>query len=122
MLKIHSKDGSTNNLDLADEEQAKLWLERLRNPEVQAKITGATLVGRNASPVQCSLIRPEGFTQVFYWPELLEPDGAMKGGEKITCFADDVRITIMLHRAQPALRVSILKTGKQRFNPVLRNG
>lgn len=122
MLRIHSKDGSTSHLDLTDEAQAKAWLERLRDPSVQQKITGATLVGKNATPIQCSLVRPEGFSQVFYWPELLEPDGSMKGGEKITCFADDVRVTIMLHRAQAALRVSILKTGKQRFNPVLRNG
>lgn len=151
MLKIHTSDGLTSRVDLADEAQAKEWLQRLRDPAFQQSITGATIVqktagrykcpkcgkpgrfecsdcGRleqeyNGSAVQYSLARPEGFVQIFYWPEAILPneESKVKGGEKVTCFVDDIRITVMVHRSQPSVRISLLKTGKQRYNPFTRD-
>jgi hypothetical protein len=68
---------------------------------------------------QYSLPRPEGFSKVNYHIEQYSHttgDG-MKEGEKVICFADDVRATLVVHHSQPAIRVSILKIGKQRYNP-----
>lgn len=147
MLKIHTSDGMTSHIDLSDEQQARDWLKRLRDQDFQRAITGATIIqkthgrfkcpkctstgrfqcpkcGRldneyNGQSVQYSLARPEGFQQIFYLAEGIEPDeqARIKGGEKITCFVDDIRVTVMVHRSQPSVRIALLKTGKQRYNP-----
>ena len=71
--------------------------------------------------VQYSLSRPNGYDQVFYLAEHIEPDASIKlrGGEKITCFAGDARVALMAHAGQPAVRITLLKTGKQRYNPIM---
>jgi len=69
--------------------------------------------------VQYSLSRPDGFDSVFYEVERLdpEPDSKVRGGEKVTCFVGDLRATMMVHAGQPSVRVTLLKTGKRRYNP-----
>lgn len=119
VLKIHTNNGKTARVDLEDEGQAKEWLQRLSDPEFQAAITGMTVAQRG---VQYSLPRPIGFREILYLAELVAPDQErrIKGGERITCIAGDVRATVMVHQAQRAVRVSLLRTGKQRFNPMAR--
>lgn len=118
MLKIHTNDGRTDQIDLTDETQAKAWLSRHSNQQDQKAITGATLI---QGGVQYSLSKPVGFGQIFYLPENIEVEGdETKGGERLTCFVDDIRLTLMVHRSQPSIRVSIHKTGKLRFNPQTR--
>jgi hypothetical protein len=148
MLKIHTSDGQTTRLDLSDEEQAKEWLERLKNRNFQATIRGISVVqeceGRFKCPnckrtaklvcascghsehgvtcgsgVQYSLSRPADFGDVFYLVENVKPDKDLRirGGEKVTCFTDNIRICLMVHRMQKASRVTVMKTGKHRFNP-----
>jgi hypothetical protein len=70
--------------------------------------------------VQYTLSRPEGFDQFYYHVEDMERDDleGLKGAEKITCFVDDVRITMVVHREQPSTRIALLKTGRQRYNPL----
>jgi hypothetical protein len=119
VLKIHTNDGKTARVDLEDEGQAKEWLQLLGDPEFQATITGMTVAHKG---VQYSLPRPIGFNEVLFLAEHVSPDSErkVKGGERVTCIAGDVRATVMVHRAQRAVRVSLLRTGKQRFNPMAK--
>jgi len=57
---------------------------------------------------------------MYFHVEKIEQDVSKrnKGGEKITCFVDDIRATVLGHAAQPSVRISLLKTGKQRYNPM----
>jgi hypothetical protein len=52
----------------------------------------------------------------------VEPSGRVKGGEKVLLYADDVRLSVMAHAEQPAVRVSLSKVGKRRFDPNTRIG
>jgi hypothetical protein len=69
--------------------------------------------------VQYSLSKPDGFTPVFYAIENIEPDedSKIRGGEKVICFSGATRVTMMVHNSQPSVRVTLLKIGKQRYNP-----
>jgi len=69
--------------------------------------------------VQYSLSRPAEFERVFYVAERIEPDedARLRGGERIICFADGVKVSMMVHACQSAARISLTKTGKQRYNP-----
>lgn len=118
MLKVHTSDGLTIKVDLSDRVQAKIWLEKLKNPAYQASLSGLTITCKGA---QYSLPRPRGFNNIFFHAESIEPDEEhrVKGGERIMCVFDDVRLAMMVHNSQPAARVSIFKTGKQRFNPLI---
>ncbi len=116
MLKIHTSNGQTALIDLEDEDRAREWIARFGDPSFQSTITGLTIANRG---VQYSLPRPVGFQQVSFHAELVETDLSrrIKGGERVTCFAGDVRATIMVHKEQRAAKMSLLHTGKQRFNP-----
>lgn len=118
MLKVHTTDGKTVRLDLEDEQQAREWLLQLRDAEYQASITGLTVAYRG---VQYSLPRPRGFNTLSYLAEYVAPDSSkkLKGGERVTCFADDVRVGLMVHKEQRAVRITLTKTGRQRFSPLL---
>ena len=119
MLKIHTDDGKTSRVDFEDEGQAKAWLERLKDPRFQDRITALTIAVKG---VQYSLPKPAGFDQIFLHAEPVTPDPSrkIKGGERIVCFAGDTRVTIMVHKEQRAARVSLARVGKQRFNPLAR--
>lgn len=147
MLKIHTKDGKTNLLDLKNIEQARDWLDKLKDPEFQKFITGMTLEQKCQSRFRCdnckspvlicsecgfvheqarcgsgaqySLPRPNGFNRIFCQAEYIKPNKEKKihGGEKIVCFCDDIQIGVMSHREQKAIRVSLAKPGFRRFSP-----
>ena len=151
MLKIHTNDGKTHRVDLASEEQAKVWLQRLKRRDFQQTITGISVVqdchGRIRCPsckrtghlycracdkslpsdsytktgVQYSLSRPDGYGDVFYVADHVESEEGSKvrGGERITCFAGETRVAMMVHKGQPSVRVTLLRTGKQRYNPLI---
>jgi len=118
MLRVHTADGLTTSFDLGDERQAAEWIERLKDPRFQASIRGLTLSDQGAL---YSMSGPSGFRRVSFLGERVEaePERRIKGGERLTCFADDVRICLMVHREQKAIRVSLSKIGNQRFNPAL---
>lgn len=117
MLKVHTTDGLTTRIDLDDPVQAKEWLSRLRQKEFQQCITALTIVDKG---VQYSMVRPKGFSRVFFFAELVEadPELKIKGGERITAQMDETKISVMVHHSQRAARVSAIKTGKIRFNPL----
>jgi len=117
LLKVHTIDGLTTRIDLDDPEQAKEWLTRLRQKAFQDCITALTIFDKG---VQYSLTRPKGFNRVFFFAEVVQadPELKIKGGERITAQMDDTKIAIMVHQSQRAARVSAMKTGKSRFNPL----
>ncbi len=135
MLKIHTRDGQTHRIDLKDADQAGEWLPRLARADFQKTITGLSLVERHASSGRCqacgqkcacdtgvqySVSRPDAFREIFFHVEAIEANGKVKGGERVTIFADDVRLVLMAHASQPSTRVSIAKVGKHRFNALAR--
>lgn len=69
--------------------------------------------------VQYSLSKPIDFRDQFYYPERIEPnhEAHIRGGERIVCFVDGVRIVMMAHANQSAVRFSLAKVGKQMYNP-----
>lgn len=68
---------------------------------------------------QCSLSNPKNSTSNFYKLEdIKQKNGSkMHGGKKVICFSDDNIVTIMAHKNQPSIRVTLHKHGKQRYNP-----
>lgn len=149
MYRIQTSDGLSVRLDLSDEDQARAWLTKLKDPNFREMVSTIAVIqqcsgkwrcpeckqskrlvcsgcrqnGRQAEcakQIQFVMSRPEGFDQKFYHIEQLDRDVAEKihGGQRITCFVDDVRLTITTHADQPAARISLLKTGKQRYNPL----
>jgi len=137
VLKIHTSDGRTQSVDLADAAQAREWLGRLAREGVQGAITGVTLTEKHAASGRCpacgvrgshplgvqfSISRPQDFGIVSLAAERVEQSGRVKGGEKVLLFADDVRLSVMAHAEQPAVRVVLSKVGKRRFDPNTRLG
>lgn len=133
MIKLHTKDGNTVSVDLADERQAREWLPRLARDDFQATIRGVTLVSAHEprecaecgargrpQPFQLSIVRPQEFTPQHVHMEHVPAEGRVKGGERVTIFAGDTRLTVMAHAAQPAARIDLARIGKQKFNPYQR--
>jgi hypothetical protein len=147
MIKVQTSDGKTLFVDLKDDRQAREFLARFGNEESQRQITGVTVTKRCAGRYYCptchrtsrphcprcgsanshcsmgtqlTLSRPESFSKTYYAVERIPPseNGKVKGGEKVTCFVDDFRIEIMSHSEQPAARVTLARTGVQRYNPL----
>jgi hypothetical protein len=143
VFKINNVDGYTEKVDLKDEEQAKEWLKKLD----QEKVTGMAVVRKCNGKFKCpdchktcltcnncnnssrnsvcntkglfSISKPRGFEKIFFLPEYVRPEieKGNKGGQRITVFADDIRIVLMVHAGQPASRITFSKIGKQRYNP-----
>lgn len=146
MIKINTKDGKTTRIDLRDEEQAKHLLTSLKRAEFQRAITGVSVVQDAVARIRCphcecaselacgrcgretgeahartgvqySITRPDAMEPVFFQVEQVE-DGNGRGGERVTCFAGETRIAMMVHRGQPSSRISISSPGRQRYNPI----
>ena len=147
MFKIHTSNGDTHRVDFDDEEQSATWSERLKHSDFQKIITGVSIVQECVARMRCpsckrghlickecgheltnchtktgvqySLSKPDGFGPAFYLVECVTPDedAKIRGGERISCFVGDSRLSMMVHRGQPSVRVTLLKTGRQRYNP-----
>lgn len=111
MLKVHTSNGLTAEVNLEDERQFRKWMDRFHDPGFQATITGLTIVQKG---VQYSLPRPDGFDATVL---TAEPVGAGKGGERIVCAMDDVRVKLMVHNGQRAARVAIARKWHRVFDP-----
>lgn len=116
MLEIHTSDGRTQKIDLADRGQAMDWAKRMADPRYQGTITAVTV---SHLGVRYSIPRPTGLAPVAFSAEYLDPDPArkLKGGQRLICHAGDVRAVAMVHQQQRAVRISLTKWGKQRYNP-----
>jgi len=116
VLEIHTRDGRTEKIDLADRAQAAAITRRFADPRYQATITGLTITHLG---VRYSMPRPTGFEPVAYMAEEVEPDPSrkLKGGRRVVCHAGEVRAIAMIHEAQRAVRITLMRFGKQRFAP-----
>jgi hypothetical protein len=102
VLKVHTSDGLTHEVDLADESQFRNWLNRFHDPVFQERITGLTVVDRG---VQYSLPRPTtGFNSTVL---LAEPIALGRGGERLVLTADDMKVQLTVHNGQRAARVAV---------------
>lgn len=119
MLWVHTADGATARVDLEDEEQARQWLQRLQDPAFNRTVTGLAV---SHLGVLYTLPRPRDFRQVSLSAELVPVDerSKNKGGERLLCFADESSLALMVHRQQRAVRVTLAKPGRRRFNPGFR--
>ncbi len=119
MLHVHTSDGLTIAIDFDDVDQTREWIEKMKNPAFVERITGISISDRG---VMYSFTKPLGFRKIGFEIEKVEADQErkIKGGERLVCYADDVRITLMVHAAQRAVRVSMIKIGKRRFDPSAR--
>ncbi len=119
MLLVHLADGRTERLDLQDPEQASRWLRCAREARFQASIRGLCI---QHNGVMYALPRPDGFDKIFLFAELLpaDEDRKFKGGERLVCQADEMRVNVMVHQGQRATRVSLSKPGRECYNPLMR--
>lgn len=131
-----------------DENKAKELIKRLKDPKYQETITGMSILkecgGKTRCPVckrtnlicktcgrdlkghtcstgaQYSFSRPGYSRKVLYLPEFIKPEleRGNKGGERITVLVDGMKVVLMAHENQPALRVTLAKPGDIRYNPM----
>lgn len=118
MLRVHLTTGKTLCFNLDDKEQAKQWFSFSKDSSFQNIITGLTI---SHNGTQYSVPRPEGYDKIFMTAEHLDSVSSkkFKGGERIITQIDDTRVIVMVHLTQRATRISLTKTGKSVFNPVL---
>jgi len=151
VFKIHTKDGQTVIVDPKDDRGAKELLKRFNSQFYQETVTGITLLkecgGQTRCPtckrstlvcsncgrslndhrcstgVQYSISRPKDCRRISFLPTVVEPDPRTKnkGGERVTVFVDGFKVDLMAHSNQPALRVTVAKTGDLRFNPQIES-
>lgn len=118
-LVIRTSDGRTLKFDLKDHLRAKEWFKLREQPKFQDAISGITLQDKG---LQYSLRRPEKFDEVFFDAYVVGPNRGerFKGGTKVICIAGDVTISLLVHEEEKAGRFSIVRTGKQKYNPLLK--
>lgn len=116
MLEIHTRDGRTTKVDLAKPDHAREWARRMADPRYQGTITGVTV---SHLGVRYSLSRPTDFDPVAFSAEYVDPDPSrkLKGGHRVICHAGTVRAAVMVHEQQRAVRLTLQRWGKQRYNP-----
>jgi hypothetical protein len=116
VLKVHLTNGETITFDLSNPEHAQRWLRHIRSRSFQDSITSLSL---NLNGVQYALSRPNGFGDVSFFADLLEPHGRFKGGERLHCNAGEIGIVLLAHAGQRSLRVDVTMQGKQKYNPLI---
>lgn len=148
VFKIHTKDGRTVIVDPKKDHGAQELLKQFESQFYQNKVTGISLLrecgGQTRCPickrsnlvcnncgnsfsnykcstgVQYSISRPKDCRRIQFAPTVVKPDQdtGNKGGERVTVFVDGFKIDLMAHNNQPALRVTVAKTGALRYNPI----
>lgn len=120
MLRVNLSDGSTLSFDLATTEGRDTLDEAMSRRGFQASVRALT-VAHNGS--EYSFGRPSGFKdQPVFHVERVDPAGKAKGGVRISCFVGDVRVTIMAHGDQSAVRFAVARVGKQCYSPIVGGG
>lgn len=114
MLKVHLSNGITDSFDLTDLKQIDNLIYKLKKNDYQFSITALSICHDGST---YSISRPKGYRNIIFHPEYIKPknNGKIKGGFKITCFADDSKLTIMVHRSN-AIKVDLAKIGNQVYS------
>lgn len=121
MFNLHFRDGRTQRLDL--EGGTPELLESLGRSDFQDSLTAVTIkmaypTKKGETCAQFSITKPEGFEgRTWFRVENVKPHGRVKGGERVVVFAGDIRLVLMVHSSQPAVRVSVARIGKRVSNP-----
>jgi hypothetical protein len=119
MILVHLADGRTERYDLRDDRYAAAWMERIQESSFQDSIR-AISVQQNG--VMYAVARPVEFDRIHFFAESLPPNESQKfkGGERVYCHADEVRVSVMVHPGQRAARLCLSKPGRQCYIPWAR--
>ena len=126
MLKVNLRDGSTASFNLKDEEDRKQWSELSLTEDFQRCITALGIIHNSQ---WYTLPIPKKFRRISFEAELVEnskrdvPPDRKYVGERLKCYADDVLISLLVYYGnRPRMsRVDVIKLGKRRFNPKIKN-
>ena len=118
MLKIHLADGKTLSFELGDEAQRKAWEELSASNAFQATIRGVALLHNRTLH---TMPLPKQFKTLRFSAGLFtsKASGGEKiAGERVTCQADAVRVSITAYYTQTPkmVRVDVVRSGWQRFD------
>ena len=148
MIKIHTKDGKTKNLDLQDDVQSKQLKCLLLDISFQKQITGISITRKCGGSCKCqechkrlktvcptcgvvddykcqtgsqhSMSRPVGFNNVHFLVDLVCDKDGQAIGERVVCVSGKNRAEMIIHYNQMAAKFSIKEQpGIQRFNPFI---
>jgi len=121
VLKINRRDGRTLTFDLLTVEGLDDWVKAQGDPKFQSQISGAGILHDGVLHV---LTIPQGFRTLSFEAEVLyrkNGDGTKVAGERLTCYADHVRLTVTVHHgSRPKVaKYSTARVGRMRYNPAL---
>lgn len=121
MIKVNLRNGKTLSFDLKNPIENIKWVKMLSQNNFQKQISGIGIIFNSQWYV---LPIPKKFKQISFHAELVK--NTKKNieyiGEKIKVYADDVTISILVYYGKhPKMcRFDIIKNGKCRFNPALK--
>ena len=120
MLRVNLANGRTMSFNLDDSDDHKRWINCCSKPDFQNSIRGVIIRhdGKDhALPV------PSNFRNVSYDADLLwDKRNERVGGERVTCYADKIRVTLVVFRRNGAVRVDMARIGKRRHIPPVADG
>lgn len=119
MIKINSDDGKTLTFDLSTGGECEKVSSLLGDKKFVDSVRG---IGCLHHTYWHQLTRPKKFRNINYSVEKVkhEKHGVVKEvGEKITCQADDIQLTILVYyNVRPKMtRIELRKIGNQRYIP-----
>lgn len=117
VLNVNLENGNVRSFDLEKETELEEWKSFSRDWRNQRSIR---VVGILFDRVFHALPLPKQFRRVYYEAEILRDrkDGRRIVGERITCQADDVQISLTVYKNAPKMtRTDVRKIGHSRFNP-----
>lgn len=123
MLKVNCRDGRTLTFDLLDDRGYEDWLRHQRDPHFQSQITAA---GIHHDGTLHALPLPIGFRRLVFEADVVtranggEPFDRV-AGERLTCYADQVKFTITVHHGTrpKVVRFGGAKVGRMRYSPAI---
>lgn len=118
MIKVNTKDSLTHSFDLTVEAEWAEWERKMADPEFIKNISGMAIY---RDQVLHAMPLPRRFKSVKYEAGLVYGSkGSHRDkliGESLSCHADGLLITLLVYHTNKAVRVDIMKLGKQRFAP-----
>jgi len=125
MIKVNLRNGETLSYDLKDVKESAEWRRVSSQLSFQKKISGVGIIFNSQ---WYTLPIPKKFRQITFHAELVKntkkdvPKDREFVGEKIIVYADEIMISILVYYGKrPKMsRVDVVKIGKCRYNPALR--
>lgn len=110
MLKANTRDGRTLTFDLGTPEGKSAWRVFQASPGSQQQLSGLSILHQG---MLHTLPTPKHFKALSYTAELVESKG-VGVAEKISCQADDVKLTMTVYFSTAMTRMDLQRVGKPR--------